>query len=99
MRPDHGHQRADEYRRQRADNRDKARAAKEAQELRKGNFIKPVMQRAGHETNHYAAKYTRFQRLNPQRHPLPHGPRVFLRQFAGEDQQRVDGGVHHQKRH
>ncbi|SSW80076.1 Uncharacterised protein [Klebsiella pneumoniae] len=98
MRPDHGHERTDEYRRQRADDRNKARAAKKAQELRKCNLVKPMMERAGYQPNHHAAKDAGFQRLNTQRHALPHRTRVLMRQFAGEDQQRVDGGIHHQKR-
>ena len=98
MRPDHRHERADEYRRQRADDGNKARAAKEPEELRKRNFIKPMMERAGHQTNHHAAKHAGFQRLDPQRHALPNCTRVLVRQFAGEDQKRVDGGIHHQKR-
>lgn len=57
-----------------------------------------MMERAGYQPNHHAAKDAGFQRLNTQRHALPHRTRVLMRQFAGEDQQRVDGGIHHQKR-
>lgn len=96
VRPDNGHERPDEYRRQRADNRNKARASKEACELRKRDFIKPMMQCAGHQSNNYPTKHARFKRLNAQRHALPCGPRIFKGQLSGQDQQGIDSGIHHQ---
>lgn len=67
-----------------------------ARELRKRDFIKPMMQCAGHQPNNYPTKHARFKRLNTQRHALPYGARVLMRQFSGQDQQRIDSGIHHQ---
>ncbi|MNX99134.1 hypothetical protein D3C86_1315670 [compost metagenome] len=97
MRPDNRHQRTDHNRRQRADNRHKARAAEETEELRQRDFVEAMMQCAGHETNHHAAEHAGFKGLDTERHPLTDRARVFMRQRAGEDQQRIDGGIHHQK--
>lgn len=69
---------------------------KKAQKLRKRDFIKPMMQCAGHKPNNDPTKHARFKRLNTQRHALPYGARVLMRQFSGQDQQRIDSGIHHQ---
>ena len=55
-----------------------------------------MMQCAGHQPNNYPTKYARFKRLNTQRHALPYGARVVMRQFSSQDQQRIDSGIHHQ---
>ena len=55
-----------------------------------------MMQCAGHKPNNDPTKHARFKRLNTQRHALPYGARVLMRQFSGQDQQRIDSGIHHQ---
>ncbi|MNE42137.1 hypothetical protein D3C80_1362440 [compost metagenome] len=56
------------------------------------------MQSAGDKTNHHATKDAGLQRLNAKGHSLPHGTWIFQRELARQNQQRIDGGIHHQKR-
>ncbi|MNZ61551.1 hypothetical protein D3C78_796500 [compost metagenome] len=55
------------------------------------------MQSAGDKTNHHPTKDAGLQRLNAKGHSLPHSTWIFQCKLARENQQRIDGGIHHQK--
>ncbi len=96
MRPHHRHQGTDRHRRQRADDRHKARATKKTQERWQRYLVIAAMQIPGHQTDDHSAEHPGLQRLDPENRSLPHRARVLRGQRTVDFQQRIDGGVHYQ---